>query len=105
MDTLILNADNGPENHSRRTQFLKRIIEFAVTYDVKVILAYYPPYHSKYNPIERTWGRLEQHWNGAILDTTEAVLGFAKSMTWKGKNPCVSLAQTVYETGKKVKKR
>ena len=26
---LVLNLDNGPENHSRRTQFLKRMVEFA----------------------------------------------------------------------------
>jgi len=103
-DTLIINADNGPENSSRRTQFIKRIIEFSVKYNVKIILAYYPPYHSKYNPIERVWGRLEQHWNGDILDTQEAVLGFAKSMTWKEKNPSVILTQQIYETGKKVEK-
>lgn len=103
-DTLIINADNGPENSSRRMQFMKRIIEFSSTYSVKVILAYYPPYHSKYNPIERVWGSLEQHWNGDILDTNEAVLGFASSMTWKGKNPFVTLNESVYETGKKVEK-
>lgn len=57
IDTLIINADNGPENSSKRTQFIKRIIEFAAQYGVKVILAYYPPYHSKYNPIERIWVR------------------------------------------------
>lgn len=39
-DTLILNADNGPENSSRRTQFIKRIVEFCARYEVKVILAY-----------------------------------------------------------------
>lgn len=105
VDTLIINADNGPENSSRRTQFMKRIIEFAAKYDVKVILAYYPPYHSKYNPVERVWGRLEQHWNGDILDTQKAVLSFAKSMTWKGKNPCVTLEEKAYETGKKVEKK
>ena len=103
-DTLIINGDNGPENNSRRTQFMKRIMEFSAKYDVKVILAYYPPYHSKYNPIERVWGGLEKHWNGDILDTNEAVLGFASSMTWKGKNPFVTLTQNVYETGKKVEK-
>ncbi|MBW9159193.1 ISAzo13 family transposase [Clostridium tagluense] len=103
-DTLIINADNGPENSSRRTQFVKRIIEFSATYNVKVILAYYPPYHSKYNPIERVWGSLEQHWNGDILDTNEAVLGFASSMTWNEKNPFVTLNESVYETGKKVEK-
>ena len=43
--TLVINLDNGPENHSRRTQFLKRIVEFARKYGLVVQLAYYPPYH------------------------------------------------------------
>ncbi|MCU7881502.1 MAG: hypothetical protein KZQ60_13910 [Candidatus Thiodiazotropha sp. (ex Lucinoma aequizonata)] len=27
-------------------------------------MAYYPPYHNKYNPVERLWGVLENHWQG-----------------------------------------
>lgn len=46
VNTLVLNQDNGPENHSRRTQFMKRIVEFAQTYKLNIRLAYYPPYHS-----------------------------------------------------------
>ena len=38
---------------------------------------YFPPYHSKYNPIERCWGILEHHWNGALLDTIESALLWA----------------------------
>ena len=26
--TLVINLDNGPENHSRRTQFMQRLVEF-----------------------------------------------------------------------------
>jgi len=51
--TLHLNLDNGPENHSRRTQFMYRLTELADTFGLTLDLAYYPPYHSKYNPIER----------------------------------------------------
>ena len=54
IQTLLLNQDNGPENHSRRTQFMKRMLDFAERHQVNLRLAYYPPYHSKYNPIERT---------------------------------------------------
>jgi transposase len=100
--TLVINLDNGPENHSRRSQFLKRIVGFARKYGLVVQLAYYPPYHSKYNPIERCWGILEMHWNGSLLDSTEAVLGFARSMTWKGKQPVVSMVETAYATGVKL---
>jgi Rhodopirellula transposase DDE domain len=101
--TLVINLDNGPENHSRRTQFLKRVVEFARKYGLVVQLAYYPPYHSKYNPIERCWGILEMHWNGSLLDSIGAVLGFARSMTWKGKHPVVSLVETAYATGVRLK--
>jgi hypothetical protein len=96
---LVLNLDNGPENHSRRTQFLKRMVEFAHGHRIDIQLAYYPPYHSKYNPIERCWGILELHWNGSLLDSVEAVLGFAGTMTWKGKHPVVSLVEEPYAKG------
>ena len=101
--TLVINLDNGPENHSRRTQFLKRIVAFARKYDLRVQLAYYPPYHSKYNPIERCWGILENHWNGSLLDSVAAVVGFAGSMTWKGKHPVVRVVETIYAKGVKLK--
>lgn len=97
--TLVINLDNGPENHSRRTQFMQRIVAFVRQYGISVRLAYYPPYHSKSNPIERCWGILEQHWNGALLDTIEAVLNFTASMTWKHIHPVVALVTTIYHTG------
>jgi hypothetical protein len=97
--TLVVELDNGPENHSRRTQFLKRIVDFAYKTGLRIRLAYYPPYHSKYNPVERSFGCLENHWNGGLLDSVQAVLGFAQSMTWKGRHPIVTLITKTYETG------
>ena len=102
--TLVLNMDNGPENHSRRTQFLKRIVEFVAKNQITVRLAYYPPYHSKYNPIEHCWGSLEQHWNGVLLDELDTVLKFSKSMTWQGRHPLVNLVTTIYKTGVRLTK-
>ena len=102
--TLVINLDNGPECHSRRSQFLKRIVAFARKSGLVVELAYYPPYHSKYNPIERCWGILEMHWNGSLLDSEAAVVGYARSMMWKGKHPVVSVVATAYATGVKLTK-
>ncbi len=48
--TLVITLDNGPENHSRRSQFMQRLVSFVEQYGLTVRLAYYPPYHSKYNP-------------------------------------------------------
>jgi hypothetical protein len=98
--TLLINQDNGPENHSRRTQFMQRMTTFADTFQVSVHLAYYPPYHSKYNPIERVWGVVEKRWNGSLLDTIETVLNFAHNLIWKGVPPrVVKLVGKVYSTG------
>ena len=97
--TLVINLDNGPENHSHRTQFMLRLVQFAAQFRLTVRLAYYPPYHSKYNPIEHCWGSLEQHWNGTLLDSLGAVLGFAATMTWKGRRPQVAVVTTAYERG------
>jgi hypothetical protein len=102
VQTLLLYQDNGPENHSRRTQFMYRMTQFADETDLTIRLAYYPPYHSKYNPIERVWSALEQHWNGSLLDSVEAVLGFAQTMTWQKIEPTVKLVTGIYETGKKL---
>jgi len=97
--TLLLNLDNGPENHSRRTQFMKRLTDVADEFRLTVQLAYYPPYHSKYNPIERVWGVLEQHWNGALLDSRQTVLGFASTMTYHHLSPVVKFIDHTYRTG------
>ena len=102
--TLVLNLDKGPENHSHRTQFMARLVGFAQQTGLRVHLAYYSPYPSKYNPIERCWGILETHWNGALLDSVEAVVQFAETMTWKGHRPVVRLVTTTYRTGVRLTK-
>ncbi len=103
--TLVINLDNGPENQSHRTQFLNRLVAFAQTYQLTVKLAYYPPYHSKYNPIERCWGGLEQHWNADLLDTIETVVKFAQTMRWKGNPAVVRLLTSIYHTGVRLTKQ
>lgn len=99
VQTLVLLQDNGPENHSRRTQFMHRITHLADQLPMTIQLLYYPPYHSKYNPVERFWGGLEQHWNGDLLDSVTAVLNFAKTMTWHQQHPVVTLVQQLYHNG------
>lgn len=105
VQTLMIHQDNGPENHSRRTQFMARMVQWSDQSQLTIRLAYYPPYHSKYNPIERVWGVLEQHWNGALLNHLDVVLGFSKTMKWKGRSPLVKMVSKVYETGKKLTKK
>jgi len=94
-----IKMDNGPESSGNRTQFLSRMVELVDMIGKPIRLLYYPPYHSKYNPIERCWGILEQHWNGTKLIDAETMLEWAKSMTWKGLHPVVELSRQVYQKG------
>jgi len=102
---LLINLDNGPEIASSRTQFMKRLVEFSDRYQLTLELAYYPPYHSKYNRIERCWGVLENHWNGALLNSVEAALKWAQSMTWRGVAPLIHLLDRTYNTGVRLTRR
>ncbi|MDD1417652.1 hypothetical protein MEO40_00560 [Dolichospermum sp. ST_sed1] len=47
---------------------MKRIVDFTTSSQLTLQLAYYPPYHSKYNPIERCFSWLQQHENGSLLN-------------------------------------
>ena len=94
-----IKMDNGPESSGKRTQFLQRMVQRADNIKKPIQLLYYPPYHSKYNPIERCWGILEFKWNGAKLIDTETMLEWAKRMTWKGMHPVVALSRTLYQKG------
>jgi hypothetical protein len=99
IDQLQLKMDNGPESSGVRTQFLQRIVQVVDIIGKPIQLLYYPPYHSKYNPIERCWGILELHWNGTQLRDVQTLLEWAKSMTWKGLHPLVTLSHKVYAKG------
>ena len=102
LDEWVINLDGGAATRSDRTQFIKRMVKLCQAIGVKIRLIYYPPYHSKYNTIERCWATLENYWNGAILDSVEAALKWASNMTWKGVKPIVHLVENTYEKGVKV---
>lgn len=101
---LQIDLDNGPEIGSSRTQFMKRLVAFSDLNQLTLELTYYPPYHSKYNRIERCWGILENHWNGTLLTSIPTTLAWAQSMTWKGVHPIVHFLDRDYPTGVRLTK-
>jgi hypothetical protein len=102
ISTLVINSDNGPECSGHRTQYLQRLVEFADKTGLIIRLVYYPPYHSKYNAIERFWAGLEKSWNGYLLDSEETVLQRAGNFIWKGTRTMVTMMAGVYEKGVKL---
>ena len=96
---IVINMDNGPECSGRRSQFLSRMVAFVDMTQLSIRLIYYPPYHSKYNAIERYWAGLEKSWNGYLLDTTITVLNRTANFAWKGLRATVNLMSGIYEKG------
>ena len=83
---------------------MNRLVAFSDRNRLTLELAYHPPYHSKSNRIERCWGILENHWNGALLSTVATTLEWAKSMTWRGIRPHIHLMDKRFETGVRLTK-
>ena len=97
--TLEIYLDNGPSVNSSRTQFINRIMEFACITNLNIHLLYYPPYHSKYNPIERVWAAVENYWNGALLTSIDKVVNTIGNVTWKSINLTATFLDKVYQKG------
>jgi len=102
INKLVINSDNGPECSGKRTQWLKRLLQLSQEKNILIDLVYYPPYHSKYNPVERLWGILENHWRGKIIDSVNKAIGLAKTMTFNAVSPLVSLVGKLYKKGIKL---
>jgi hypothetical protein len=100
-----IKMDNGPESSGVRTQFLHRLVQCADHIGTPIQFLYYPPYQSKYKPLERCWGILEVHWNGTKLVDVETMLEWATSMTWKSLHPVVALSRKVYQKGRALGKK
>jgi hypothetical protein len=102
---LVIYLDNGPNNSGTRTQFLKRMVEFADGSGLEIRLVYYPPYHSKYNPIERCWSSLEKKWGGELLNSIKVILRCALRMSWKGQHPTVMQLEGEYPDGVRLSRK
>jgi len=70
--------------------------EFSDETGLRIRPVYYPPHHSKYNPVERCRRILGGHWNGTVSKKQSARAG---TMTRRGIRPVVKLTDKVYEKG------
>mgnify|MGYP002519675252 CR=1 FL=1 len=96
---LIIFLDNEPENSSRRTLWIKCLIDLSKKYNISIELVYYPPYHSKYNPIERYWARLQLSWSGLIINTVDKLIETINKVKWKGVYTQATLVNKEYKRG------
>ncbi|PAX54865.1 ISAzo13-like element transposase-related protein [Brunnivagina elsteri] len=71
---------------------------------IEIRIAHYPPYTSKYNPIEhRLFPHISRVCKGVIFDSVNTVSELmAKAATQKGLKVFTTIIDQTYQTGKKV---
>lgn len=72
--TLYILCDAGGANSYRHHIFKKKLLELADTIGKNILICHYPPYASKWNPIEhRLFAHVHHAMQGAVLDSYEKV--------------------------------
>ena len=100
---LLVLCDGGGSNSATRYLFKEDLQKLADRLGIEIRVAHYPPYCSKYNPIEhRLFPHVTRACQGVIFQTLETVRYYmAKAETTTGLKVKVSILDKVYETGRK----
>jgi hypothetical protein len=100
---LLVLCDGGGSNSASRYVFKEALQALADRLGVEIRVAHYPPYRSKYNPIEhRLFPHVTRACRGVIFRTLETVRHYLpKAGTKTGLEVEVRVLEKVYETGRK----
>ncbi len=105
--SILILCDCGGSNNARYYIFKEKLQELSNKIGIEIRIAHYPPYTSKYNPIEhRLFPHITRACKGVIFKSIEIVeefMGRAKTRT--GLNVFCSILDGLYETGLKVAER
>ncbi len=103
-DKLLLLCDCGGSNSARYYLFKEELQRLANDLNIEIRIAHYPPYTSKYNPIEhRLFPHITKACKGVVFKSVELVndlMGKAKTTT--GLKVFSSILNKTFETGRKV---
>ncbi len=100
---LLVLCDGGGSNSATMYLFKEDLQRLATRLAIEIRIAHYPPYCSKYNPIEhRLFPHLTRACCGVIFRTLETVGYYmSKAETTTGLTVEVRILEKVYETGRK----
>ena len=103
-DSLLVLCDGGGSNSARTYLFKQDLEKLALALGIEIRVAHYPPYTSKYNPIEhRLFPHLTRACQGVIFTSVELVRDLMANTTTKTGLPVdVSILDTEYTTGRKI---
>ncbi len=100
---ILVLCDGGGGNSATRYVFKEQLQKLADRLKIEIRVAHYPPYCSKYNPIEhRLFAHVTRACRGVIFRTLETVRHYmSKAATATGLEVAVMVLEKVYETGRK----
>lgn len=101
--SILLLADGGGSNSSRHYIFKEDLQKLANEIGIEIRIAHYPPYTSKYNPIEhKLFCHVTRACAGAVFPSMEVAKWFIdKTSTSKGLKVFTSIENKVYKTARK----
>ncbi|HHB95196.1 MAG TPA: ISAzo13 family transposase, partial [Campylobacterales bacterium] len=100
---LLLLCDGGGSNSSRHYIFKEDLQKLANELKIEIRIAHYPPYTSKYNPIEhRLFPHVTRALQGVVFSSVELVNNLVnQTKTESGLKVFSSILNKVFETGRK----
>lgn len=103
-DSLLLLCDGGGSNSASQLIFKQDLQTLADRIGLEIRVAHYPPYTSKYNPIEhRLFPHVTRACQGIIFKTPEQVQHYMSQTTTRtGLSVVANIVDKVYKTGRKV---
>lgn len=103
-DSILLLCDGGGSNSSRYYIFKQDLQGLANEFGIEIRIAHYPPYTSKYNPIEhRLFPHVSRVCQGVIFDSVQTVQQLmATATTRTGLKVFTTILDKTYQTGRKV---
>lgn len=101
--SILALCDGGGSNGSRHYIFKEDLQQLADELGIEIRIAHYPPYCSKYNPIEhRLFPHVTRACQGVLFTSVQLVKELIeKTKTSKGLKVFVNIIDTVYKTGRK----
>ena len=101
--SILILANGGGSNSSRHYIFKEDLQNLVNEIGIEIRIAHYPPYTSKYNPIEhRLFCHITRACKGVVFNSVDVVKNLIdKTKTSTGLKVFTSIKNKVYATGRK----
>jgi hypothetical protein len=106
-ETMLLLCDGGGSNASAHYIVKQDLVKLAKSLNINILVAHYPPYCSKWNPIEhRLFSQITHTWSGIALKNIEFVKNLTNTTTTRtGLKVITSINQKQYLNKREVSQK